>query len=167
MPSERTGALVIGALVGLLVGGLAVGAVAGWVRPPASADSPSYSMTTATGCAEAPTAGGWIGRVETADRAVVVLNYTIVHDAAEVEVSADLDTPAPGEYVLAIESTPVTDSAKGAPPAGCEPRTKVEASLGLPRGFDRLRVILDGRPIATLDGETGPSFRRLSDSAAG
>lgn len=164
LPDDRFHAFLLGALVGVLVGGLVVAAAAGWLLPAERTTSPTASMTTATGCHEDPTEGGWIGNVPVEDRAVVVFNYTLLHDVVDLDVRGDLRNPADGEYVYAISTAPATDSRKGEPSSDCQPRTRIEASVGLPREFDAFSVTIDGRTVATVEGGSGPAFRPLNGS---
>ena len=159
MGNDRLSAVLLGVAVGLLVGAAVVAVAAGWFIPAERTQSPTGSMTTATGCRPNPTAGGWVGYVPVGDRAVVVFNYTLVHDVPEIEVRADLANPAGGRHVYAIETTPVTDGRKGPPPEDCQPRTTLEAAVTLPRAFGTLEVTLDGRTVATVASGEGPDFR--------
>ena len=160
------GALV-GAVVGLVVGGAAVAGAGAWFLPADRGVSPTASMTTATGCVADATEGGWVGRVTVDERVVVVFNYTLVHDAAELEVRGDLQNPTDRRHEFVITTAPVTDGEKGTPPSDCRPRTEVEASVTLPREFGTLTVTIDGRPVARVASgpSAGPSFRRISPTA--
>ena len=170
MPDERSPTFLLGLLVGVLVGGLLVAGAGAWLVPVERTASPAASMTTATGCTPDPTEGGWVGKVTTGDDAVVVFNYTLVHDDAEIEVSGDLQNPAEGRHVFAITTAPVTDGQKGTPPADCHPRTTIQAAVTLPPEFDALEITIDGDLVATVESapDAGPSFRpvgRSSDSS--
>ena len=170
MPDERSSTFLLGLLVGVLVGGLLVAGAGAWLVPAEQTASPAASMTTATGCVADPAEGGWIGQVTTGDDAVVVFNYTLVHDDAEIEVSGDLQNPAEGRHVFAITTAPVADSQKGTPPADCQPRTTIQAAVTLPSEFGALEIVIDGDVVATVEStpDAGPSFRpvgRSSDSS--
>ena len=171
MADDRRRTLLVGALVGavvgLVVGGAVVAGAGAWLLPGDRSVSPTASMTTATGCVADPTEGGWVGRVTVEERVVVVFNYTLVHDAAELDVRGDLESPTDRRHEFAITTAPVTDGGKGTPPSDCRPRTEIEASVSLPREFGTLTVTVDGRPIArvTSGPSAGPSFRRISPTA--
>jgi len=170
MPDERLPTFLLGALVGVLVGGLVVAGAGAWLVPTERTASPAASMTTATGCASDPATGGWVGQVTTAEDAVVVFNYTLVHDAAEIDVRGDLQNPAEGRHVFAITTAPVTDGEKGSPPDDCQPRTTIQAGVTLPRESGTLAIAIDGDVVATVESDpgAGPSFRPVdapSDAA--
>lgn len=167
LPEERFHAFLLGAAVGVLVGGLVVAVAAGWLVPADRTTSPTASMTTATGCHEDPSEDGWVGHVPVEDRAIVVFNYTLLHDAADVEVQGDLQNPAEGEYVYAITTAPATDSPKGSPPEECQPRTLIEVGVSLPREFGTLSITVDGRTLATVESGPGasPAFRPIDGSS--
>ena len=159
--------VLVGAVVGLVIGGAAVAGAGAWLLPADRTASPAASMTTATGCVADPTEGGWVGRVTVDERVVVVFNYTLAHDATELEVRGDLQSSTDRRHEFALSTAPVTDGEKGTPPSDCRPRTEVEASVTLPREFGTLTVTVDGRPAArvTSGPSAGPAFRPIPPSA--
>jgi len=170
MPDERLPTFLIGALVGVLLGAVLVAGAGAWLFPTENVASPSGSMTTATGCRANASESGWVGHVVVGDHAVVVFNYTLVHDATDLDVRSSVpERVAEGRYVYAITTSPVTDGRKGAPPAGCQPRTTIDAAVTLPRDFGTLSMTLDGRTVVTVRSEpaTGPAFRVVNGSSVG
>lgn len=132
--------------------------------PPLSGTSvPSHGMTTATGCADTDDPRAWVGQVPNADyRAVYLTNYTFVHDEADVDVRAELNESAPGEWVLALTTTPA-DSDKDVP-EDCQPRTRLDTSVALPTDAESLRITLDGDPVAEVETTANsPRFRYLDE----
>jgi hypothetical protein len=120
-------------------------------------------MTTATGCADAEDPRAWVGHVPDADyRAVYLTNYTFVHDEPDIEVRAELTESDPGEWVLAVTTTP-GDGDKEIP-EDCQPRTRLDASVALPTDAESLRITLDGEPIAEVETTANSTrFRYLDE----
>ncbi|MFB6108145.1 MAG: hypothetical protein ABEJ82_04780 [Haloplanus sp.] len=160
-PSRTVGALVVGLLVGVVLGALLAGAL----LPTTTSTSPTTTLTTATGCrpADEPVAPSWVGQVPAGDEEVVVLNHTIRHDSAGLDVRSDLTESGDGRYVLHLSTTPTTEKA---PPEDCHPRTRLTAVVGLPAPYRSLTVELDGERLADVEyaGST-PQFRSLNASA--
>lgn len=143
---------VLGAVLGLLVGG----AVGYALVPTERVSSPSYGMSTATGCATDPETGGWIGRVPASETETIVLNLTFTHDVADVDVRGNLSESAPGRYRFAVLVTP-GEGGKGEPPEDCTPRTTLDASVSLPNDYRSLAVLFDGT-VVTEVGNRERSF---------
>lgn len=163
MGHDRVPEVLLGVVAGFLLCAVLLAAT-GVVAPPTQRiSSPSHSMATATGCDQAPTEGGWVGSVPLTDHAVVAFNYTVVHDTAGLDVRADLDEPRPNAFVLAVTTERIEDGAKGSPPEGCQPSTTIDATVALPRGFESLAIVVDGRTVTTVEstGDRTPSFRPL------
>jgi len=166
MADDQWSPFLLGVVVGVLLGAVLAGAAGAWFLPADRSVDASSSMQTATGCSASPRAGGWVGVVPATDEAIVVFNYTVVHDAPAIDVHSELSEPVDGEYVFAISTTPAPDSGKGEPPEDCQPRTTLDAGVTLPRGFDALEVVLDGRSVTTVESGDA-SFRAVNGSAVG
>lgn len=156
---------VLGVLVGVVVG---VGIpTPGAASTPVS--TPTLSTASATGCVEGGVeAGGWVGQMPAGGNArTVAVNYTVPHDAADVNVSGSLTRQGQtGDYVLALTTTPVADSAKGDPPENCQPRTKMEAVAALPNDFETLTVVVNDETVTEVrNSESSASFRVLNATA--
>lgn len=147
-------AVIAGVLLGAVMMQLAT--------PPVSGTSvPSHGLTAATGCEAADDPRAWIGVVPNADhRAVYLMNYTALHDAADVEIRGELTEPTANAWRFAITVTPVT-SEKTVPDT-CQPRSVIDAAIALPAGAESLTITIDGEPIAVVDtASSSPRFRYL------
>lgn len=144
----------------VLVIGIAIGAGGTMLLTPSETTTPpTYATSTATGCSTEPLPSGWLGQIGVDESRVVILNVTIGHDSPGIDLTHSLTEVSDGTFRFAITSTPTTE--KGEPPAGCHPRTTLEASISLPADYEILEITFDGDPFATVenDEESFPSFR--------
>lgn len=148
-----------------LIAGVLIGAVLmQFVTPPVSGTSvPSHGLTTATGCVDADDPQAWLGMVPNADhRAVYLMNYSYVHDEADVEIIGKLTESETNEWKLAISGTPVTT--EKALPGDCQPRSVINAAIALPMDVESLVITLDGETVTVVDtATTSPQFSYLDE----
>ena len=150
-------------LLGLVVGVL-VGAAAGfYLAPTERVASPSYGMSTGTGCATDPATGGWVGQIPAGETRTIAFNLTFTHDAADVDVRGNLTESGPGTYRFAVLVTP-GDGEKGEPPEGCTPRTTLDASISLPSDYRTLTFVLGDDVVTRVENpeHSFATFRTLS-----
>ncbi|WP_458207867.1 hypothetical protein [Haladaptatus sp. NG-SE-30] len=155
---SRTWSLVSGIIIGLVLGVV----VMQFVTPPLSGTSvPSHGLSTATGCVDEDDPRAWIGQVPNGDhRSVYLMNYSFVHDEPDIEVRADLNESAPGEWVLAVTTSP--GNSEKQPSDDCQPRTTMDASVALPTSAETLTVTIDGKQVAIIETQAhSPRFRHL------
>ncbi|WP_254546066.1 hypothetical protein [Halomarina pelagica] len=159
-------ALLSAFLVGLLVGGGLVAAFGPSSAEPPSAETTGESIPSSisagTGCLD--DTDGWVYRAVDDGSRTFVAHLAVEHDADE-DVRAEFRRSAPGAYVLDVWTVP---GGKGGTP-DCEAGygTTLTASAALPLDYDDVRIVVDGRALATFERPegTGPRVEHLNATA--
>ena len=136
---------VLGLLLGLLVGG-ATGVTL--LAPAERTTSPSFSTASVTGCVPDAASAAWIGQVPTDEGQLVAFNATVLHDTPDLDLRANLSEPSPGRFQFALVPTRGDSERKGDPPADCQPRTTLDATISLPADYEMLTIVL-GESVVT------------------
>ncbi|MDY7082938.1 MAG: hypothetical protein SXQ77_11185 [Halobacteria archaeon] len=156
---------------GFVVGVLVVLVGVALVFPAEINESPTYTVTTATGCS--PTndsvTQGWIAQIPAGDSVGIAVNYTFIHSSAEVDVEAELTERSNRQYVLELESTPAEGEGerggeKPAPPQDCQPRTTVEVTTTLSRDYNSFSVFHNGTEITSVENNGETQLRNFDSS---
>lgn len=141
-------------VAGLVVGGAAVL----WTQPTDRAIDPAappYTVSTATGCIDAP--GGWAVTTPTDEGQTAVVNLTVEHGPGET-VETALAYEGDGRYRFDV--TTVTGEKSGAP--DCRTGSTVVLWGAFPDTFASVTVAVDGETVGTVRrASTEPSYQPL------
>lgn len=148
----------------------AVGLVAFDVQP-ANADrgpdpeSPPHSYSYGGGSCTAPEQAdtGWAHEVATGTSRTFTANLTVAHDADE-RLNVTFRTLQPGSYVLYVTAGEETEAARESDPRDCTVASTLKFAAGLPTGYDRVEIRVDGETVETVenDGDTTADLSRFA-----